>query len=168
MGCRFREVALPPGVSGRLHLHAMPGRHEPFDDVLVHARALAIRRVVRLTPLEEVEAKSPDYARALRAGALPWRDDPLEVPDYGVPEDGEAWMAKAVDIAGALRAGERVLVHCGAGIGRTGTFAICVLMALGLDRESARKAVRAADSWPETAAQEELVERMAERLPPRT
>lgn len=168
MGCRFREVPLPSGVSGRLYLHAMPGRYEEFREALAHARQLGIDRAVRLTPLEEVASKSPDYARAIAEGDLPWRDDPLEVPDYSVPEDSEAWIAKVVDIARALRAGERVLVHCGAGIGRTGTFAICVLMALGLDRESARQLVETAGSGPEVEEQWELVDLMAQRLLPET
>lgn len=159
-----REVPLPPDVPGGLWLDEMPGRHEPFDAFRNWARQYRLERVVRLSPLEEAQHKSPGYFEAIRGGGLPWRDDPLEVPDFGVPHDREAWLDKVREIAGALRAGERVLVHCGAGIGRTGTFAICVLVALGVDPSEARTIVARVGSRPETDAQRDLVAWTAGRL----
>ena len=61
-----------------------------------------------------------------------------------------------VDLGG-LSAGRRVLIHCGAGIGRTGTLAVCVLVALGQTRAEAEAVVRAAGSQPETPEQHALV-----------
>ena len=59
----------------------------------------------------------------------------------------------------ALRGGESVLLHCAAGIGRTGTAAACVLKQLGLDNDSALARVRQAGSNPENALQSGLVDR---------
>ena len=57
-------------------------------------------------------------------------------------------------------------MHCAAGIGRTGTLAVCVLLALGLGAAEARAAVRSAGSSPQTAAQEDIVHWAAELAGP--
>jgi protein-tyrosine phosphatase len=61
-------------------------------------------------------------------------------------------------VADDLRAGESVLLHCAAGIGRTGTAAACVLKSLGLTRDEALERVRAAGSDPQSAAQSGLID----------
>ena len=61
------------------------------------------------------------------------------------------------DLAVALRRGESVLLHCAAGIGRTGTAAACVLKALGLPAQHALQRVRDAGSNPQNAEQSGLV-----------
>lgn len=160
----FSEVSLPEGCTGRLFLHSMPGRYENFDEFVLEAERLRIDRVIRLAPLEEVEQKSPEYAQAIKAGQPGWMDEPCEVPDYGVPEDLYVFLDKARSVADAIRSGARVLIHCGAGIGRTGMFAICVLMALGLEKNDAVERVRSAGSWPETPEQCQVVNWAASEL----
>jgi len=160
----FREVALRGICMGRLYLHSMPGRYEPFERTVEEVQRLRIGRVVRLTPLEELREKSPAYFAAIREGRLPWVDEGEDVRDYGVPEHREAFLEKARSVADSLRQGERVLVHCGAGVGRTGMFAICVLMALGLSMGEAERRVREAGSEPETKGQREFVEWAKGRL----
>ncbi len=154
--CSFRQVPLPAGVSGRLLLHSMPGRHESMEEVHQAIAHHGITVVVCLTPCHEIRKKSPAYAHALATG-VPWTHVHLPVPDFDVPEDPEAFYKQAEAITGQLRAGRRALVHCGAGIGRTGTFACLVLVALGLSQGQAAAAVRQAKARPETPEQEELV-----------
>jgi len=52
-----------------------------------------------------------------------------------------------------------VLVHCAAGIGRTGTVAACLLKRLGVPTAVALRRVREAGSNPESALQSGLIER---------
>ncbi|MEO5672109.1 MAG: tyrosine-protein phosphatase, partial [Ramlibacter sp.] len=61
-------------------------------------------------------------------------------------------------IADALRRGDAVMMHCAAGIGRTGTTAACVLKALGLSNDEALQRVLDAGSNPENAHQSGLVD----------
>ena len=152
----FRAVALPPVLPGRLYLHSMPGRYETWDAFVKAASQHGISTIVCLTPDEEIARQSPAYAEAIRRGTLGYARACSPLPDYGVPRDWEAYAAFVGRIAGLLRAGETVLVHCGAGIGRTGTFAICLLLALGASLLEAREAVRAAGSEPEGEAQKDL------------
>lgn len=148
----FRRVPLPDGVSGQLFLHSMPGRLEPFEAAKQEILDSAIREVVCLTPDEEIRHKSPEYAKAIAAG-LPWRHVSHPVPDFGIPDDAVAFTKVVTSVVASLTAGENVLVHCAAGIGRTGTFAAAVMCRLGVPLDEAIRIVRGAGSSAESDAQ---------------
>ena len=150
-------MKLPSGVAGRLFLGSMPGRYEVFREARQAIIEHGIARVVCLVPADELLDKSPLYARAVREESVPWVHESFPIEDFEAPADREAFWALARRAATLLAAGETILVHCAAGIGRTGTLAVCVLLALGLSAAEARAAVRRAGSSPQTAAQEDIV-----------
>ena len=135
----------------------MPGRDEPLDRTWEDLRRQGIQVVVCLAEREEVRDKSATYAAALEAQTVPCPVESFPIADFGVPDDREAFWALASSVGRRLTSGERVVIHCGAGIGRTGTLAACVLLALGEPLAGAEQAVSAARSHPETAAQHALV-----------
>jgi hypothetical protein len=163
---RFRSVALPAAISGRLYLHSLPGRYEPLTEFEKWLAECSVSRIVCLVPLDELRWKSPGYedflARTPYVGKLHY----FPIPDFQSPEDEAGFWTLAQTIAEALRQGERVLVHCAAGIGRTGTFATAVLLALGIPMESASHAVLAAGSRPETSLQEAFLRHSKAGNPP--
>jgi protein-tyrosine phosphatase len=154
----LRPVQLPADVPGALLLAPMPGRFEPWDLFEAHAQATNLRLVVCLTPRAEIEELSPEYHVAVDQGALPFRWLHLPMRNFGVPEDPGAFRAGVQQIAESLRTGEAVMLHCAAGLGRTGSTAACVLKALGVSTTEALQRVRAAGSNPQNAAQSGLVD----------
>ena len=157
----MRPVRLPPEVGGRLYLDAMPGRQEPFETARIAIVREQIGHVVCLAGSDEIREASPGYHAALLRG-VPWRHVAHPVPDLGVPPDRPAFCALAKQVADLLRAGGAVMIHCRAGIGRSGLLAAGVLMALGQSRAEAARAVRAAGAGPETPAQEEILDWIAD------
>lgn len=156
----FRKVALPANASGQLFLHSMPGRVEDLEKCWSEVKSLPVHFMVCLASDEEIAKKSPKYFSAIQKATVPCQRWPFAVLDYGVPKDGEEFFRLADHVAESLKQGHNILVHCGAGIGRTGTFATLVLMRLRLPLEEALKRVRAAGSAPETPEQRAFLETM--------
>ncbi len=65
------------------------------------------------------------------------------IEDMGVPQEAESEKLEAFvqDVVQRLEQGHNVVVHCRGGLGRTGTLAACVLVALG--RHAADEAIAA-------------------------
>lgn len=160
----FRHVRLPADVPGRLLLHSLPGRWEPLEEFRTASERESISTIVCLVPEREIAEKSPDYLAALRRGELAgeiWR---FPIEDYQAPEDREAFARLLDRTVDRLRSGEAILVHCAAGIGRTGTFAAGVLVRLGLALDEAAARVRDAGSHAENPVQAGALA----RIPPRS
>lgn len=155
----FRSLTLPDAVPGGLWLQSMPGRLESWGAFLDEARARQLSLVVCLNPLEEVAQLSPQYHKAIAEGRLPFRWQHLPMRDYGLGADPAAFHKGVEQLGQSLVLGDQVLVHCAAGIGRTGTVAACVLKSLGLDAAEALRRVRAAGSNPQSALQSGWIDR---------
>ena len=148
----FRRVPLPVDVRGTLWLHSMPGRMEPWDRFLTDMRRARLSLVMCLNPLDEVAELSPEYHKAITLGRVPFRWLHLPMRDMGLATDAASFKDGVGQLTQALRLGDNALLHCAAGIGRTGTVAACVLKSLGLPSEQALHEIRLVGSNPQTAA----------------
>ena len=154
------EIPLP-GVPGRLWLC---GKHAVGPDHEVALAEVEATTIVCLTQADELDDRYPDYLSWLRSAPdhaiwHPIHDlhaPPLEVADELVAA-----------IVARLAAGERIILHCAAGIGRSGTVAVCVLVELGvpLDEALAVVAANRPMAGPEVGAQRELVVEFASLRP---
>jgi protein-tyrosine phosphatase len=153
----FRSLQLPPEYSGVLMLHSMPGREEPLEEVWEEIRRGQVDCIVSLADIQEINTKSPLYGRAILAGTVPCERVEFPIRDFGVPRDHEAFWQFTCALAARLRVGQRLLVHCAAGVGRTAMLAACVLVALGVSAEDAKAAVSRAGSFLEYYQTEMIV-----------
>lgn len=153
----LRPVALPASARGRLWLSPMPGRFEPWTHFLAQAAQARLALVVCLTPRDELASLSPDYEFALVQGSLPFEWIHLPMRNFGLPDDPVGFRTGIEQVAAQLQAGHSVMLHCAAGMGRTGSAAACVLKRLGLTAEQALQRVRDAGSNPQNASQSGFV-----------
>lgn len=154
----LRPVHLPEGVPGSLWLASMPGRWESWAEFEAEAARVGLGLTLCLNEPEEIARGSPAYRAALDGGRMPGRWLNVPVRDFGVPDDVAAFRAGVEAVVQGLQSGEAVLLHCAAGMGRTGTTAACVLKRLGLPALQALQRVRDAGSNPESAAQSGLID----------
>ena len=152
----LRSLALPPGVPGQVWLGAMPGRFERWEAFRAEAQQRRLGTVVCLAPRSELLELAPEYHAAVTHGGLPFRWMLVPMRNFGLPEDPAGFRRDIATLAHSLRSGEVVLLHCAAGLGRTGTAAACLLKALGLEAEAALQRVREAGSNPQNAEQSGL------------
>jgi len=154
------RIRLPSEVSGALWLC---GKHAIGPD----PRALLAEvgeagTVVCLNERHELAERYPAY--------VAWLEDPATAsvwfPIHDLDAPPLADLVPLVDeLASRLRAGETLVVHCAAGKGRSGTTAVCLLVALGVELEAAllRVAADRPGAGPEVGSQRDLVEAFAAR-----
>lgn len=155
----LRPLPLPQDQTGRIWLSAMPGRLDPWPQCLEVLRAASIGLMVCLNPLDEVAEVSPAYYAAIAAQSLPCRWLHVPMRNFGLADQADVFQSGVEQVVRALERDETVLIHCAAGMGRTGSMAACVLKRLGLTRDQALEWVRLAGSNPESAAQSGLIDR---------
>lgn len=164
----YPMVEIPiPGRPGRLWVGRLPGRYGRLEEELSAIAAFGAKHVVCLLPAIDVADPQlynvPSYV-ALARERFGDGFHLVEVVDYEVPADDAAFEARVAAIDGALAAGERVILHCGAGCGRTGIFAGCLMVAAGMDPlEAVRTYRRHRGCGPETPEQVAYVVRFARR-----
>ncbi|MEE9416924.1 MAG: protein-tyrosine phosphatase family protein [Acidimicrobiales bacterium] len=150
-------MATPPG-SGELWLCGKrvvaPDPQAALDSIAPDATIVCLNQADDLT-------RYPGYPSWLNdSPTATW----FPIPDFGVPAIAE-FATLVDDVAALLRDGGDVIMHCSAGIGRTGTTATCVLVELGHTVDQAVDLVGTArpGAGPETAAQLRLIETFVDR-----
>ena len=148
------EIPLPDRVPGRLWLC---GKRFIGPDPEAAAAYVQADAVVCLNERHELE-RYPCYVRWLETQP-PERVLWWPIPDLHVPSKEEA-LDHFAELGRRLRAGERLLLHCGAGFGRAGTIAAGLLITMGDTPDGAVAHVRAHRplGGPEAGAQTELLE----------
>jgi hypothetical protein len=134
-------ITFCPGKKQRGGLTASWDRSLDVDlDAIAAWGAKAVLTLV--TRDELIDLAVPELGQGVTARGMQWFH--LPIPDYSIP-DAE-WEARWQEEGAALRAmlmrGDRVLVHCRGGLGRSGVVAARLLIELGLRPHDAIEQVR--------------------------
>jgi hypothetical protein len=155
----IHEIPLPPPANGRLWLC---GKHAIGPDPEALLDRVGADAVLCLTREPELADRYPGYVGWLRAQP-PTRVRWYPIHDLHAPEFDE-FTPLLDELVDRVVAGERLVVHCAAGIGRSGTVAVAMLVALGVRLDDALDHVRRhrPAAGPEVGAQLDLVRRLDE------
>lgn len=147
----------------RLYLGPMPGRRQlgkPEGDFGLFTEQMTeygITNVVCLATKEQIRAESPRYEdwRNKHGGMRHIELIDIPIPDLGIPDVfvRMRFWSKAAEIAERSQEGEGFFIHCAAGVGRTGMFAVAILLKMGYEFEAALSEVRSVGSSPENELQ---------------
>ncbi len=170
---QIAEILLKPG-NGRIGLTLCPGKKDSsrhwnrdLSEDLKVIRAWGATTVVTLIEDHEFQMLGIEtLGQDVRALGMDWLH--LPILDVSIPDHRfeEAWGLAGPKLHVRLDAGERILIHCRGGLGRTGLVAGLMLVERGCDSRFAIDRVRAVRPRAiETAAQERYVLNSAIRVP---
>jgi protein-tyrosine phosphatase len=153
------EVPLPYGP-GRLWLC---GKHFVGPDPEAALASVGASTIVCLTEAYELRERYPAYVEWLAAN-VPARAIRHPIADLHAP-DLRATRALLDELRLRLAAGEGLIVHCAAGIGRAGTIATALLITMDVPYVTARATVAAHRpmAGPEAGVQSDLLAALARR-----
>ena len=158
-GMRAKIYTVDAPGPGRISTMAMPRGGDWISDEMAALRAEGVDILVSmLTAREATELVLTSEAEAAEESGILFVN--LPVPDRGVPE--QAGFRRCVeDLAGRLRDGAHVAIHCRMGIGRASLLAAALLVAEGSDVDAAWAAVSRARGLevPDTPEQREWLSR---------
>ena len=146
----------------RLAIMPRPRAGEWLEDEIASLRRQGVDVIVSLlTPEETTELELEQEAACCRSAGIEFLSLPIE--DRSVPPDPNAARILIERLAGELRAGKAVAIHCRVGIGRSALVAACVLAGLGINTDDAFGLIGEARgcSVPDTDEQVEWVHRFS-------
>ena len=146
---------IPLDAPGRLGIMPRPRGGDWLAKDLERLAAQGVSHVVSLLePGEAAELDLAGEASECAAAGLTYLEHPVR--DHGVPASPEAFLNLAAELHGLLIGGASLVVHCHAGIGRSGLLACCVLVRHGLSPDAALEAASRARGLPVPETPEQL------------
>lgn len=138
-------------VTDALAVGYAPRSADDLGDIRAQGIAAIVNLCAECYDLHDAET---DYG--FEVHYLPVHDE--AAPDMDQLEKATLW------IHDRIHAGQRVLVHCRYGIGRTGTLVLAYLLYAGHGFKDARRMMKKTPSWPATREQITVVDQFIAKL----
>ncbi|HHX88459.1 MAG TPA: protein phosphatase [Paracoccus sp.] len=155
-GAAYRFDILPLG-KGQIGIGPLPGRSRDLAGDLAQLMRFGPGLVISLTGSDEMTLRGAGKLPArLACAGIPWAHFPIT--DFGLPDAATdaGWPALSARVQAGLAKGERVFVHCKAGLGRSGMVVLRLMIEAGEAPDAALARLRACrPGTVETAAQED-------------
>lgn len=129
--------------AGLLGISPLPGLTAGLGPDIARIRDWGAEAVLSMTEVEEMRRLgSGGLGRAVEAAGMAWHH--LPILDFGGPrgETARLWPLVADEVHGRLDHGGQVLVHCRAGMGRSGMAVLRLLVERGEDPRQALARIR--------------------------
>lgn len=142
-----------PGRKGILGMSACPGirldpgkRGNPAKNLkrdIMAYQEWGATGVITLNESEELQHLGVgDLGEHLLAAGFWWRHLPIVDMNVPIGDFEDSWKVEGQQICASLAAGERIVLHCLAGLGRTGMIAARLLVDMGIAPDKAINMVR--------------------------
>lgn len=146
---RIDTVAVPGGGTfGMLHCPGRCGGGYGTRDLATDFEAVELWGATLLVSLNEPHEFArlgvPDFMTAAPRRSFTWLHAPIPDMHAPGPAFAAAWAEAGSQISSALDGGEKIAVHCAAGLGRAGTLVAKLLVDRGLSATEAIARVRRA------------------------
>jgi protein-tyrosine phosphatase len=128
---------------GEIALSRMPGSVTHIDEDVAEIVALNCACVLTLSPQEELIRHGADRLSSLLVDeGIEWLHFPID--DYAVPlpSQDQAWSQLSKRLHHHLNNNLTILIHCYAGIGRSGMIALRLLVEQGVNPDEALNQIR--------------------------
>jgi ADP-ribosyl-[dinitrogen reductase] hydrolase len=146
-----------PSFTGAIGLTRLPGAwFNALETDLEAIRASGASTLVSLVGTTELHRTgADDFGASVAAAGLAWHHLPIR--DFGVPNQQfeTVWAVSGPALRRRLVGGEKVVIHCFAGLGRSGMVAARLLVEMGEQPAKALDRVRAARPGAVQTAEQE-------------
>ncbi|MCC2638233.1 MAG: phosphatase [Moraxellaceae bacterium] len=149
---RIHPLAVP-GLVGEIGLTFCPGKksdslyggrwERDLDKDLAVIRQWGTTAVVTVMERHEFGLLGvPEFPEVMAREPLQWHLLRIRDSDVPAPDFEDAWPAVSTELQSRLRRGERIVIHCRGGLGRTGLVAARLLIELGVPAKDAVQRIR--------------------------
>lgn len=140
----FRISRLVSDRKGQIGLCRLPGSISSLKSDVEAICNFGADHVLSLTPAEEMHAKgAASLPMLLAQRGIVWHHFPIVDYSTPLPEQEQAWNSLSAQMHGALDDGRTVVIHCYAGIGRTGMVTMRLMVERGVPPKDALSRIRA-------------------------